>query len=72
LSTQPIDLQVSLPDARVAMQLAQLCKRIGFAACYELTEAHLSAEERKERAYQMIAGMDRVASALADQGFAPR
>jgi hypothetical protein len=67
-----VDLQVSLPNAQVAMQLAQLCKRIGFSDCYELTEAHLSTEERTQRAYQMIAGMDRVASALSDQGFAPR
>ena len=56
----------------IARQLAQFCKRSTFDQFYQLTEAHLSHDERKERAYQMIAGIDAVARALADVGFSPR
>lgn len=56
----------------VALQLAQFCKRSTFDQFYELTEAHLSHDERVERAYKMISGIDVIAAALGKQGFAPR
>jgi hypothetical protein len=56
----------------VAEQLAQFAKRATFVTFYEFTEAHLSHDERKERAYQMIAGIEAVGGALANAGHAPR
>lgn len=56
----------------VAYQLAQFCKRVSFSACFDLTEAHLSEDERTKKAYQMIAGLDAVAAGLEKEGFAPR
>jgi len=69
---EPVCIQVTFGNPNVALQLAQLCKRISFATCFEMTEAHLTKEERNERTYQMLAGMDAVASALAEKGVAPR
>jgi len=59
-------------DRRTAWELAQFAKRLGFQECYELTEAHLSYEERRDKAYLMIHGVDLVARALACAGIAPR
>jgi hypothetical protein len=59
-------------DRRTAWELAQFAKRLGFQMCYELTEAHLSHQERIDKAYLMISGIDTVARALANAGFAPR
>lgn len=56
----------------VALQLAQFCKRSTFSEFYDLTEAHLSHDERTTRAYQMITGIDAVSRALAEAGYAPR
>lgn len=56
----------------VAWQLAQFCKRSTFDQFYDLTEQHLAHEERNKRAYQMIAGIDKVAAALSEAGVAPR
>ena len=56
----------------VAWQLAQFCKRSTFDMFYDMTEQHLKPEERNERAYKMIAGIDRVAAALSEAGVAPR
>lgn len=70
--SKPVVLEVLLANPAVALQLAQLCKRIGFEACFELTEAHLPKDERNDRTYKMLAGLDAVASALAKQGVAPR
>lgn len=58
------------PDT--AWELAQFAKRLGFQACYELTEAHLTHDERLDKAYLIIHGMDLVAGALARAGCAPR
>ena len=55
-----------------AYQLAQLCKRITFDNCYNLTEAHLTSGERDARAYQMMSGINAVADGLAAQDFSPR
>ncbi len=66
-----IEISATLnPD--VAWQLAQLCKRIGFADAYELTEAHLPRAERERLAYQMLAGVDAVAAGLSRAGVSPR
>lgn len=65
-------ITIELGDEDVALQLAQFCKRSGFGLFFDLTEAHLSHEERARRAYQMIYGVERVRSALADAGFSPR
>jgi len=67
----PVEISVSLHPA-VAHQLAQFAKRCTFNTFYEFTEAHLSEDERKERAYQMSAGIDAVGAALAKAGHAPR
>lgn len=56
----------------VALQLAQFCKRSTFDQFFDLTEAHLSVEERTRRAYQMISGVEAVQGALSECGFAPR
>lgn len=66
-----IDLVVTI-DRRAAWELAQFAKRLGFQTCYDLTEAHLSDEERRDKAYLMIHGIDVMARALASAGFAPR
>lgn len=68
---QPVEINVSLHPA-VAHQLAQFAKRSTFNTFYEFTEGHLSEEERKQRAYQMIAGVEAVGAALAKAGHAPR
>jgi hypothetical protein len=68
---QPVEINVSLHPA-VAYQLAQFAKRSTFITFYEFTEAHLSDDERKLRAYQMIAGIEAVGAALAKAGHAPR
>lgn len=59
-------------DDDVAEQLAQFCKRSTFDTFLELTEAHLSIEERGRRAYMMICGINRIQAALAEAGHAPR
>lgn len=69
------DKQVTITasmNADVAHQLAQFCKRVGFATAFDYTEAHLSQDERNTRAYQMLAGLDAVAAGLRDADFAPR
>jgi hypothetical protein len=68
---ESIDINVSL-DQNVAWQLAQFCKRSTFDQFYDRTEAHLSHEERKRRAYQMIAGIEQIAQALSGKGVSPR
>jgi len=67
---KPFAVVIESPD--VAYQLAQFCKRVGFDTFFQLTEAHLTYDDRKERAYQMIAGIEAVGRALADKGFSPR
>jgi hypothetical protein len=67
----PIKLEIDIDEA-VALQLAQFCKRSTFSVFYDLTEAHLGHEERKERAYQMIAGVEAIQSALSKSGISPR
>lgn len=51
-----------------AYQLAQLCKRIGWRDCFELTEGHLPYEKRSERAYQMRHGIGNIRIALEEAG----
>ena len=58
-------------DYDTAWELAQFAKRLGFQACYGLTEAHLDGEERRDRAYRMIHGIDQLAAALSRAGIAP-
>lgn len=70
-SETPVDIMVTLHPA-VAYQLAQFAKRSTFDTFYDFTEAHLSNDERKQRAYQMIAGIEAVGAALAKIGYAPR
>ena len=71
MSEQTVTISVTVPDV-VAHQLAQFAKRSTFNTFYEFTEAHLSDDERKTRAYQMIAGIEAVGAALAEAGHAPR
>lgn len=59
-------------DEEVAYQLAQFVKRSTFNTFYEFTEAHLPDAQRKERAYQMIAGIETIGKALAEAGYSPR
>lgn len=66
------EISVTLASSDVAWQLAQFCKRVGYDAAYELTEAHLPPDERRIRAYQMLAGIDAVSRGLAEAGIAPR
>lgn len=66
-----VEFKVSV-SAEVALQLAQFCKRSTHETFLKFTEAHLSVEERKRRAAQMIDGVDAVARGLADAGFRPR
>ncbi|MFO0114858.1 MAG: hypothetical protein ACK53F_07710 [Betaproteobacteria bacterium] len=63
---------VVIEDPDVAYQLAQFCKRVGFDTFLQYTAAHLTYDDRKERAYQMIAGIEAVGRALAEKGFEPR
>jgi hypothetical protein len=68
---EPVTITATL-EPQVATQLAQFCKRSTFDTFFDLTEAHLPREERTARAYQMIAGIGAVATAMADVGVAPR
>ena len=68
---QQVTITVRLEGA-VGYQLAQFCKRVGFATLFDYTEAHATQEERTTKAYQMLAGLDAVAAGLRDQGFRPR
>jgi hypothetical protein len=69
--SEEIEIKVSMP-ADVAYQLAQFCKRSYFDIFYNLTEGHLSSEERHRRAYAMIAGIEAVGASLAEREVAPR
>lgn len=71
MAFDPVTITVELDDD-VAAQLAQFCKRSMFETFYNLTEAHLSHEERRQRAYMMISGIERIQAALAKAGHAPR
>lgn len=59
-------------EPEVAWQLAQFCKRLSFNDFYDLTEAHLTRDERNTRAYQMRAGVDAVTHGLSEAGYSPR
>lgn len=74
MPTQEITMNVitATMDDAAAFQLAQFCKRSTFNTFYEMTEAHLDHDERKTRAYQMIAGIEAVQRALSEAGFTPR
>jgi hypothetical protein len=61
-----VKITATLQNEDVAWQLAQFCKRSTFDQFYDLTE------ERKRRAYQMIAGIEAVQRALSEAGFEPR
>lgn len=67
-----ITITVELDDEQAAYQLAQFCKRSTYQTFYNFTEAHLPDEQRSQRAYQMIRGIERVQCALAAAGFSPR
>lgn len=71
MDLDPVTITVELDDD-VAAQLAQFCKRSTYEMFFALTEAHLSHEERSQRAYMMISGIERVQAALAKAGHAPR
>lgn len=71
MSQQTITLKVEVAED-AAWQFAQFCKRIGYQDAYDLTEHHLQPDVRRERAYQMLHGVERVQAALADAGYAPR
>lgn len=70
--SRSIVLKVELRDDATAMQLAQFIKRVSFSTLRELTEAHLPPQQRDERAYQMLAGLTAIETALRGEGFAPR
>lgn len=72
MSERQICLHVKLPDEATAMQLAQFIKRVAFNTLRSYTEHHLTAEQRDELAYRMVAGLNAVGTALRDEGFAPR
>lgn len=59
-------------DPDVAYQLAQFCKRSTFNMFLDSTEAHLTYEDRRTRAYQMIAGIEAIAAGLSRSGVSPR
>lgn len=67
-----IEILVTLVDGDAAWQLAQFYKRATFQTFYDMTEPHLPAAERQERAYQMSSGIESVQRALADAGYSPR
>lgn len=67
-----VTFSVTVSDEDVAYQLAQFCKRSTFNDFYDYTEAHLDQDERKRRAYQMIAGIEAVQAGLREAGYAPR
>lgn len=68
---QWIDINARLTD-EVAWELAQFCKPSMFDQFYALIEAHLPHEERQWKANLVISGVDAVAAALRDKGYAPR
>ena len=70
-SSADVHITASL-NKRVANDLAQFCKRSTFDTFFELTDAHLSHEERTEMAHRMISGIDAISRGLAEKGFAPR
>jgi hypothetical protein len=71
MSLDPVTITATMDDD-CAWELAQFCKRSTFYTFYELTEAHLSNDERTALAYRMIRGIEAVQGALAKQGYNPR
>ena len=65
--SEAITIPLSLPPDE-ARALAQLAKRLDRADCERLASRCDGGEERDA----MIAGVDKLQSALADAGFAPR
>jgi hypothetical protein len=71
MSQSLVTITATMEDP-VAWELAQFCKRSTFDIFYDLTEAHLSHDERTALAYRMIRGIELVQRALAEQGYSPR
>jgi hypothetical protein len=71
MSHEPVTIRATMDDD-CAWELAQFCKRSSFHVFYDLTEAHLSNDERTALAYRMIRGIEAVQQGLAEQGYAPR
>lgn len=66
-----IQITVSMSE-QIAWELAQFIKRSTFDMYLEMTEAHLPYEERKAKAYMMIAGIEAIGGALKETGAGPR
>jgi hypothetical protein len=52
--------------------LPQLIKRIRFDQVAALTECGQSRQQREDQAYRMLHGLNQVAGALREVGYAPR
>lgn len=67
-----ITMTVTIPNADVAWQLAQFCKRMNLSRAIEFTEGHLSHDDRQRDAYLMLDGIEAVQRGLLSAGFSPR
>lgn len=67
-----VSLRIDELTDEQAWQLAQFCKRITFASVREVTDGGQSGEQRDDQAYVMLEGINAVARALRDKGYAPR
>lgn len=59
-----ITINTALPDNE-ALALAQFCKRLAFNGAFDCAVD-------EEEAYAMLSALDKIRTALAEQGFAPR
>jgi hypothetical protein len=66
-----VKVSVELTDAE-AIELAQLIKRLRFDQVAALTECGQSRQQREDQAYRMLHGLNQVAGALREVGYAPR
>lgn len=63
-----VQIVVQFDNAEQAAYLHMFLRRCGFEEFYARTEPHLSAADRKERAYHMVHAAAKVEQALGDAG----
>jgi len=61
-----LKITVQFDNVDQAAYAHMLISRLGWSECFEQTEPHLPTEQRKDRAYAMIAALSKIESALGD------
>lgn len=61
-----IRITVEFTDIDQAAYAHMMISRLGWSECFEQTEPHLPLDQRKARAYAMIAALSKIEGALGD------